>query len=55
MASDAPSLEVCAWWLKNHVCMPMDWKTIERLYEEANKRGARLANAQRKQKWKIQP
>lgn len=37
MESDAPRPEVCAWWLKNHVCMPSDWKTIERLYEEANK------------------
>ena len=50
MASDAPRPEVCEWWLKNHVCMPMDRKAIERLYEEENKRGARLANAQRKQK-----
>ena len=50
MASDAPRPEVCAWWLKNHVCMPMDRKAIERLCEEENKRGARLANAQRKQK-----
>lgn len=37
MASDAPRPEVCAWWLKNHVCMPMDRKAIERLYEEENK------------------
>ena len=50
MASDAPRPEVCAWGLKNPVCRPMDWKTVKWLYEEENKRGARLANAQRKQK-----
>lgn len=31
---DAPSGEVCRWWLKNHVCMPFDWRRIVELYEK---------------------
>ena len=29
-----PSEECCRWWLKNHVCMPYDWKRIQELYDK---------------------
>ena len=33
MNADCPSVEVCRWWLRNHSCMPFDWKPIAELYE----------------------
>lgn len=39
MSADTPTPEVCRWWLKNHVCMPRDWKPIAELYEQAKAKG----------------
>lgn len=40
MSDEAPSVELCRWWMRNHVCMPRDWKSIKELYDkEESKNG----------------
>ena len=39
MDADAPTPEVCAWWLRNHVCMPFDWRHVAELYEQSKQKG----------------
>ena len=34
MSDDAPSVEVCRWWMRNHTCMPMNWRPIKELYDK---------------------
>ena len=39
MGAAAPSTEACAWWLRNHVCMPFDWERVMELYEQSKQKG----------------
>ena len=34
VSDDAPSVEVCRWWMRNHTCMPRNWRPIKELYDK---------------------